>query len=271
MAHTKETFRSLFAKTGNQCAFPGCNHPLVDDDGDFVAQICHIEAAEPKGERYNPAMTDEERRSEKNLVVLCYRHHVKTNNTDIYSAEVLREMKREHESNFGESAFSIREEALDQISKEQNLLYHDIEKINSLWLKEVNEAMEVDVHRDPLHHIFAVRENLGYVVNVLDEIDKVFDELPEDIRELIIQNSQDVKLYDRISSSDNPFYNILWEFRAIGVQNALRRIGVNLKAVEIHILFNTLRMDPDDVDVRKKLTILKEEMLDLAGSACYND
>ena len=49
LANTKEDYRLLFARTGNQCAFPGgCNHPLIDDDM-FAAQVCHIEAAQPGG------------------------------------------------------------------------------------------------------------------------------------------------------------------------------------------------------------------------------
>lgn len=36
-------------------------YSLVDDDGGFIAQICHIQAASPKGQRFNSDMTDEER------------------------------------------------------------------------------------------------------------------------------------------------------------------------------------------------------------------
>lgn len=40
-----EVLRELFLKCGNVCAFPGCLHPIVDSNGIYVAQLCHIEAA----------------------------------------------------------------------------------------------------------------------------------------------------------------------------------------------------------------------------------
>lgn len=49
MAPTKKTLRELYLRSGNQCAFPGCTAGMIDSNGDFVGQICHIEAAEEKG------------------------------------------------------------------------------------------------------------------------------------------------------------------------------------------------------------------------------
>ena len=75
---TKETIRELFAKSGNICAFTGCNRLMIDEDGTFIGQICHIEGV--KGERFNPKMTNEERRAPENLMLMCHEHHIKTNN-----------------------------------------------------------------------------------------------------------------------------------------------------------------------------------------------
>src|SRR5262245_61632545 len=74
-----ETLRELLLKSGNQCAIPGCSHLMMNEDGDFVGQICHIAAAETGGERFNPKMTNEARRSIENLMLMCYEHHVVTN------------------------------------------------------------------------------------------------------------------------------------------------------------------------------------------------
>lgn len=65
---TNGTVRALLARSGNRCAFPGCDHPIVDEDNDYVAQLCHIEAAAPGGERFNSRSTDEQRRSPSNLL-----------------------------------------------------------------------------------------------------------------------------------------------------------------------------------------------------------
>ena len=39
------TLRELFLKSGNLCAFPGCL--MMDPEGNFIGEVCHIEAAEP--------------------------------------------------------------------------------------------------------------------------------------------------------------------------------------------------------------------------------
>ena len=54
-----EVLRALFARSGNRCAFPGCNAVLVNERNQFVANVCHIEAAEEGGERFNPLQSDE--------------------------------------------------------------------------------------------------------------------------------------------------------------------------------------------------------------------
>ncbi len=91
------TMKKLFALSGNKCAFPKCNERLVDSDYNMIAQICHIEAAEPGGERFNPNQSDEERRDFSNLILLCANHHIVTNDVIVYSVDVLKKMKAEHE------------------------------------------------------------------------------------------------------------------------------------------------------------------------------
>ncbi len=95
---TKETIREIFAKSGNICAFKGCNNLMIDEDGTFIGQICHIEGV--KGERFNPEMSNEARRAPENLMLMCYEHHKKTNDERIYTVEVMRKMKEEHERKF---------------------------------------------------------------------------------------------------------------------------------------------------------------------------
>lgn len=99
---SKEVLRELYLKSGNQCAFPGCTHLMMDSSGDFIGQICHIEAAEPGGERFNPGQSNEERRAFLNLMLMCHAHHKKTNNVSIYPVDVLQRMKRDHENKFSD-------------------------------------------------------------------------------------------------------------------------------------------------------------------------
>lgn len=137
-----DVIRRLFALSGNECAFPGCTHVLIDDGGEFVAQVCHIEAAEEGGERYNLNQTDEERRAFENLIILCHRHHVNTNNILKYPASELMRMKAEHEAKHCNKPYVIPEEfednVIDDIAKKLDKIY-DIVKQNKSLLETGND------------------------------------------------------------------------------------------------------------------------------------
>jgi hypothetical protein len=113
-----DVLRALFARSGNRCAFPGCTSSLINERNQFIAQVCHIEAAEEGGERFNPRQTDEERRQYENLLILCYPHHVETNDVDAYPAQMLLEIKATHEQNFEKNPFKIDESVLYKIALE---------------------------------------------------------------------------------------------------------------------------------------------------------
>jgi hypothetical protein len=96
----KETLRELFLRSGNMCAFPGCSHLMLNEKGDFVGQLCHIEAAEGGGERFNKNMTNEDRRQASNLMLMCYPHHVETNDVNAFKTPSLKQIKADHEKRF---------------------------------------------------------------------------------------------------------------------------------------------------------------------------
>lgn len=98
LAISKLVLRDLAVRSKNKCAFPGCDHPILNGENDYVAELCHIEAAEPGGPRYNASSDDEVRRSYDNLLFLCHQHHKETDNEAEFSVERLRQMKSEHES-----------------------------------------------------------------------------------------------------------------------------------------------------------------------------
>lgn len=65
-----DTFREVFLKSGNLCPFPGCGALMISEVGTFIGQLCHIEAAEEGSERFNPGMTNVERLSAPNLMLM---------------------------------------------------------------------------------------------------------------------------------------------------------------------------------------------------------
>jgi hypothetical protein len=98
LAPQRLVLRDLGIRSKNKCAFPGCDHPILNQANEYIAQLCHIEAAEPGGERYNPAQTDEDRRSYSNLLFLCHPHHVVTNDVEAYPVKRMQDLKAAHES-----------------------------------------------------------------------------------------------------------------------------------------------------------------------------
>ncbi len=104
--------KRLFALSGNKCAYPGCKNHIVDELGTVIGEICHIEAAEVGGERYNEDSNDEYRRSFENLILMCSNHHKKTNNIQKYTTPLLTKYKQEHENRFVNQPYDATDEVI---------------------------------------------------------------------------------------------------------------------------------------------------------------
>jgi hypothetical protein len=95
--------KTLFAHSGNQCAFPGCSQRLVEpstaeDDPAILAEVAHIVADSRQGPRGASSLTDEERDRASNLILVCGDHHkLIDSQPNTYSVAVLRQMKEDHE------------------------------------------------------------------------------------------------------------------------------------------------------------------------------
>lgn len=113
LAPRPETLRQLFLKSGNLCAFPNCLSLMMNEKGVFIGQVCHIEAAEPGGPRFNPNMDNEDRRHADNLMLMCYEHRKVTDDTKKYTVKKLRKIKNDHESRFSAPGLAILERLTD--------------------------------------------------------------------------------------------------------------------------------------------------------------
>lgn len=91
---------ALFALSSNECAFAGCDAPMIDNGtGSVVGIICHIRARNSGGPRYTSGLTDWQLHGPRNLILLCSPHHkVIDDHPDEYTVERLEEMKDAHES-----------------------------------------------------------------------------------------------------------------------------------------------------------------------------
>jgi hypothetical protein len=104
--YTQGTERALYTFSATTCYFPDCPaRVIVLVDGEPVSnvEIAHIRGAVPGAPRYDPAMTDDERRSFANLILLCTPHHkiVDRLHPGDYPVEVLADWKAQHERDAG--------------------------------------------------------------------------------------------------------------------------------------------------------------------------
>lgn len=134
---TVPTLRALYYLSGNNCAYEWgnkkCENMLFDfRDGSFIGEVCHIEAASEKGERFNINMTNESRRHIDNLILLCGNCHIITNNVAVYTVEKLQHMKHTHEARFKTEMIVQRMgEQFKDLSKEKHLI--EAENLNRFY------------------------------------------------------------------------------------------------------------------------------------------
>ena len=104
-SYTDKTLKILFSASGNRCAFPGCDRALIASEDDItvemvLGEIAHIVGLAESTARWRADISDADRNSPENLVVLCRDHHKIVDNKSNerrYSEIVMRRMKSEHE------------------------------------------------------------------------------------------------------------------------------------------------------------------------------
>ncbi|MBN2023636.1 MAG: tetratricopeptide repeat protein [Pirellulales bacterium] len=106
---SERTVKRLFALSGNQCAFPGCDRHLVDPtSGSVLGQICHIKGDKEGAARYDASQTNRERHGFDNLILLCGVHHkIIDDDGQTYTVDRLREMKATHETQHRDAPVSM--------------------------------------------------------------------------------------------------------------------------------------------------------------------
>lgn len=98
----------LAFRSGDRCAFPGCDNHLSVDGASantvVVGQAAHIAGENPGAARYDQNMTDEARNAYPNLIYLCGDHHTRIDKQEVdFSVAKLLQMKVDHEERVREA------------------------------------------------------------------------------------------------------------------------------------------------------------------------
>lgn len=197
------TIKRLYALSRNNCAFPGCSVELLNsEDETNFSNICHIEDANQnlfKSDRYNSNMTDDQRRDFNNLILLCRNHHVETENTEKYTVKILREMKRNHESQTKQSW-----SGLDLIGKHPSALNTVIGHIGTKLFDDSHSnepmtapdpAMKIEfnnvIQYKPIIEEYSIYQ--GRLSKIYDEIERIGSTK----KEMVLRNIKNLYLKEK--------------------------------------------------------------------------
>ncbi|WP_411818664.1 hypothetical protein [Hyphococcus sp. DH-69] len=258
-APVKDTVRNLFARSGNRCAYPECQAPLIEDDGLFVGQIVHIHAAEAGGPRFDPLMSDEDRRSLNNLIVLCYPHHKRVDTKPYASAEDLQEIKKRHERSFEQDGFLPTDAALEQIVREQSNQWTMITTMNAAARDEFDLILELNADLPFEKHVGLIKDANSYAIELCGEMQAYVEQLVAKIPGDQIEEWRDAQGL------------CFWEQVNIGATNADLRVRASLLVLELRYLDLRLQLDPDNSKYKSKAGSVREKLEAMAKDGYYFD
>jgi hypothetical protein len=121
--------KRLFADTNGIC--PECREPLLRQNS-IVGEICHIEAVNNGGARYNRFLNEEKVNDYDNLIVLCPSCHTaidKKENQDYFTKSYLIELKNTSKNSLKPKSIELTHEQIQEIE----------ERFNSSLSKELAE------------------------------------------------------------------------------------------------------------------------------------
>lgn len=269
LAPKADTLRALFARSGNQCAFPGCTQSVVNSKNKFIAQVCHIEAASEGGERFNTASNDEYRRSYDNLVIFCYPHHVETDDTDEYTTECLRKIKLDHEQQFLKSDFKIDEAELQKLVSEMQLYWSSIDRLNQVEHYNLDSGLAMEVNgQASFDEVIADAHNaVSGIEALLNRLRESDEALVEDLNVLLELKNIPESTFTDVPYYQNPFENRNWESHNLGTPNWLLSLRIALTHIEVKYLSEYLKTNSNDNSARNKLDMAKQKLESYAVSA----
>lgn len=247
---TSETLRLLYARSGNQCAFSECTQPIFNDDNLYVAELCHIEAANEKGSRYNPNQTDIERCSAENLLFLCGRHHKEIDYSQRYDVTLLKEMKQNHESKFFEKNIVASKEMVQQIETDIKTYW------NRLKEKEYNFEefkIKLDFDKEIMDLFDEIESNVQSIKKYCDYIATSDENLYKETLEFLKKIDISIDKLEQTPYYDNPLVNRNWELHNIGRTNSFSHIELSIKQMKVRVLEIMLKNTPNSDKIQQQI------------------
>ena len=264
-------FRALLANSGNRCAFPGCNQPIVNEEHKFIGQLCHIEAFSPNGPRYNVNQTEDERNGYDNLLFMCYKHHNETHDAYKYPVSRLKEIKYEHEKQYKYNPYQFDFSLIYKINDECREYCDKIEELDKK--SDIPDDMRMSIKmnvsfRDLMKEI---NEAVDYIEDYSNSIRIESDSLNDRIIKKLASLGYNIDKWKEQSYYDNEFEIPHWEILHLGFPTCINTIKYRLIQVEILYYTEHIKLNPNDELEQQQLEKLKKELLSLSGNIVYYD
>lgn len=265
-----DIIKALLANSGNKCAFPGCNEPIINEDYALVGQLCHIEAAEPGGPRYNENQTDLERNGYNNLMYMCYKHHKETHDVEKYSTIMLKKMKYNHENNYKYNPFSFDFSLVFKINDDFKNYIDEIEEIYQN--REFDEKMEFNSNATFEELNGKIEEIIDWFRNYFSlQLNEYLENLNDNIIKKMKQLGYDTKLWEEQKYYDNPFWSPLWEITHLGLGNYLNELECIFIQISIMYYKEYLMTNSNDEEIKEKFIKLKNKLKQIVQFATLMD
>ena len=187
----------LCERVGGRCSNPKCRRETMGphknvDKRLSIGQAAHIYAASPKGARYDPRMTNEERASINNGIWLCSDcHTLIDNNPEDYPAEELkkwkiiaeyeqeRRLKGEDIVSFQSQQMERKKEALKQVKYATDCFHDLLEYSYKYWKMNFAQSFSnpIDLQNEIDDHHFMYEEELLHINKYLEKRDDLYEAL----------------------------------------------------------------------------------------------
>lgn len=158
--YIKGTDMALATLSGGLCYWPGCPEPMirpVNGEMNFIGQRVHIRGAHPGSARYDPAMSDDQRRNAQNLVLMCKPHHeiVDIRHPSRYPVAILTRWKSQREAAPREALQRLREVTPSGLRKivADGLKDHDTRLLKALNRLEGSDHEAAELMRSLLDEL----------------------------------------------------------------------------------------------------------------------
>lgn len=264
-------FRALLANSGNRCAFPGCNQPIINEEHKLIGQLCHIEAFSPNGPRYNANQTEDEKNGYDNLLFMCYKHHNETHDAYKYPVSRLKKIKYEHEKQYKCNPYQFDFSLIYKINNKFREYCDRIEELDKKSSIPNDMRIGINMNMSFEHLMKEIKEAVDYIKDYSDSIRIESENLNDRIIKKLEILGYNTDKWKEQPYYDNEFELPYWEMLHLGFPNCINTIKYRLIQSEILHYTEYIKLNPNDELVKQQLELLKKELLLLSGKIVYYD